>query len=166
MEYITVSHDSIPIFINEDSSILILGSIPSIKSREVGFYYGHKQNRFFPLLASIFDEPIPITVSDRKAFLKRNHIALYDVIYKCDIKGSSDSSIKNVVPIDIVDILNRFPNIKKIILNGGKAKSLFDKYLLQYCRGVSIYYCSSTSPANAKMDLSSLIEEYKKAIIE
>ena len=92
-----VTHSSILPFIPENSEILILGSLPSVRSREVGFYYGHSRNRFFKLLAAIYDEEEPISVDERKAFLIKHKIALYDVIYECDITGSSDSSIKNVV---------------------------------------------------------------------
>jgi len=158
-----VSHESIPIFINEDSRILILGSLPSVKTREVGFYYAHKRNRFFLTLAKIFSEDEPLSISDRKAFLKRHQIALYDVIYECDIVGSSDASIKNPVVIDIVSILNNYPNIKVIGINGGKAKSLFDKYLLNKINNpdIKIYYLPSTSPANAKKGIDDLIKAYQ-----
>lgn len=159
-----ITHTSIPIFINNDSSVLILGSLPSVKSREYGFYYGHKMNRFFPVLSRIFNEKEPVTIDDRKEFLNRHNIALYDVIYECDIYGSSDSSIKNPIVIDIVDILNRYPYIKTIGVNGGKAKSLFDKYLLPKINDetIRVIYLPSTSPANAKMSVDDLTEEYKK----
>ena len=107
MNFTHVTHESIPPFINGDSKVLILGSLPSIKSREYGFFYAHPQNRFFKTLASIFHEEEPKTIEDRKEFLKRHHIALYDVIYGCDICGSSDSSIKNVVPIKLKELLKQ-----------------------------------------------------------
>lgn len=100
---------SFPIYINDDSKILILGSFPSVKSREYGFYYSHKSNRFFPTLAKIFNEEYPISIEERKDFLQRHNIALYDVVEECDILNSDDSSIRNVKPIDIEDILNKFP---------------------------------------------------------
>ncbi len=157
-----VDHSSLPIFINPSSKILILGSFPSIKSRELGFYYSHKQNRFFSVLSVIFNEDEPLSIKDRKDFLKRHLIALYDVIERCEIVNSSDSSIKNVVPIDIRKILSDYPNIKKIGVTGKKASSLFEKYLRQYVReDIEVYYLPSTSPANAKMSIEELVNEYK-----
>ena len=162
MNYTHITHESIPIFIDNNSKVLILGSLPSVKTREVGFYYGHPRNRFFKVLSSIFNEEEPISVIDRKEFLRRHNIALYDVIYKCDICGSSDSSIKNPIVIDIKDILNRYPNIKCIGVNGGKAKQLFDKYLLEDVKkyDIEVYYLSSTSPANARMGVDELVRHY------
>ena len=152
---------TLPIFINENSEILILGSFPSVKSREVMFYYGHPQNRFFSVLARLFDEDAPITVEQRKAFLKRHKIALYDVIEECDIEGSADSSIKNVIPIDIVSILERFPNIRIIGITGNTARYYFDKFLLKKVGDIKVVYLPSTSPANAKMGLDVLEEKYQ-----
>lgn len=160
MEISHVTHKSIPPFINEKSEILILGSLPSIASREQGFFYAHPQNRFFKVLAKVFDEEEPKGIDERKAFLLRNNIALYDVIYECDICGSSDASIKNVVPIDIKSILKKYPNIQKIFLTGKKSKELFDKYLQPICPipGIGL---PSTSAANANMSLETLVEQYK-----
>ena len=164
-DYLHISHESISPFIDDNSTILILGSFPSVKTREIGFYYGHPQNRFYKVISGIFNEDMPISILDKTQLLSKHHIALYDVIYECDIIGSSDSSIKNVIPIDIKDILNRYPHIKTIILNGGLAKKLFDKYLLEDINSnISIRYCPSTSPANAKMNLSQLIDAYKDAL--
>ena len=159
-----VDHQSLPIFIEDSSSILILGSFPSIKSRKEGFYYAHKQNRFFLILSKIFFEEEPLSTYERKEFLKRHHIALYDVIEKCEITNSSDSSIKNVVLIDIVSILKRYPNIKRIGVTGGKASSLFEKYLKQFV-DIPIYYLPSSSAANAKIKLIDLINTYSKLFI-
>ena len=152
-QLIHVTHGSIPIFINDDSEILILGSLPSVKSREDGFYYAHKRNRFFLTLSGVYQESEPLSIEERKSFLKRHKIALYDVIYECDIHASSDASITNVKVIDIKGILSRYPNIKKIAINGGKAKQLFDKYLLKDIdiNKIKIFYLPSTSPANAKI---------------
>ena len=162
MNYTHITHESIPIFIDNNSKVLILGSLPSIKTREVGFYYGHPRNRFFKVLSTIFNEEEPVCVNDRKEFLRRHNIALYDVIYKCDICGSSDSSIKNPIVIDIKDILTKYPNIKCIGVNGGKAKQLFDKYLLEDVKkyDIEIYYLPSTSPANARMGVDELMKYY------
>ena len=159
-----VTHESIPPYINEDSKVLILGSLPSVKSREYGFFYAHPQNRFFKALAGVFDEEEPKTINERKDFLFRHQIALYDVIYECDICGSSDSSIKNVKPIDLEYILERYPNIKKIFTTGKKAKELYDKYLLKEV-GIEATCLPSSSPANAIMKLETLIEEYRKILL-
>lgn len=155
---------TLPIFINEDSEILILGSFPSVKSREVMFYYGHPQNRFFRVLGSLYNEPSPETVADRKAFLKRNNIALYDVIEECDIDGSKDSSIRNVIPIDISSILRKYQNIKVIGITGNTAKYYFDKYLLDKVGNIRVVYLPSSSPANAKMNLDTLVSKYKEIL--
>ena len=104
MEYKHITHTFEPVY-DADSRILILGTLPSVKSRENNFYYGHKQNRFWKLLANLLEEPLPITIEEKKCMLLKYHIAIWDVIQSCDIKGSSDSSIKNVEPTDIRRIL-------------------------------------------------------------
>ena len=155
---------SLPIFINEDSEILILGSFPSVKSREVMFYYGHPQNRFFKVLPRVFNEHVDlVTIEEKKAFLKKHKIALYDVIEECDIDGSNDSSIKNVKPADILGILREFSSIKVIGITGGKAKKLFDKYILNKIdvTHIKVVYLPSTSPANAKMSIDAFQDSYK-----
>ena len=159
-----VTHESIPIFIDDKSTVLILGSLPSVKTREVGFYYGHPRNRFYLVLSKVFSEEAPICIEEKKTFLSKHHIALYDVIFECDIVGSADSSIKNPKIIDIKDILIRYPNIKRIAINGGKAKSLFDKHLLPIVNtfNVEVFYLPSTSPANAKTSIDVLVKEYSK----
>ena len=160
--YQHLSH-TLPIFINECSKYLILGSFPSVKSREVMFYYGHPRNRFFPTLYKIFNEEHSFDIEQRKEFLIRHNIALYDVIEECDIKGSSDSSIINVVPADIVGILRKFRNIKVIGITGGTASKLFQKHLLNKItnKDIKIIYLPSTSPANAKITNKELVEAYK-----
>ena len=162
-----VSHESISLFIKDDSTVLLLGSLPSVKSREDGFYYAHPRNRFFKVLSKIFGEEEPASIIDRKDFLTRHHIALYDVIYECDICGSSDSSIKNAKVIDIKTILQKHPNVKRIGINGGKAKQLFDKHLLCIVKqfDVGIYYLPSTSPANARMSADEIVDCYCKPIL-
>ena len=152
---------TLPIFINDDSKILILGSFPSIKSREIGFYYSHPRNRFFPILGAIFNEDISTDIDSRKTFLIKHNIALYDVVEECDIVNSDDSSIKNVLPIDIKSILIKYPNIKIIGIIGNKTKKLFDKYLLNKIKDIKIIYLPSSSPANAKMKDDELIKIYK-----
>jgi len=154
---------TLPIFINDDSKVLILGSFPSVKSREVMFYYGHPQNRFYKVLSKIFNEEDSIsTIDDKKSFLKRHRIALYDVIEECDISRSADSSIKNVKPADILGILQEFPLIKVIGITGRKAKELFDKYILNKIdiTKIKVVYLPSSSPANAKMSIEALQDSY------
>ena len=163
MEYKHVTHESIPPYIDKDSEILILGSLPSIASRMYGFFYAHPQNRFFKVIAGVFNEEEPLTIEERKAFLTKHRIALYDVIYECDIYGSSDASIKNAIPIDLKKLLKQYPNIKRIYTTGQKAKSLYDKYLLN-ASGIEATGLPSTSAANANMKLSELLERYKTII--
>ena len=154
---------TLEIFIDENSKYLILGSFPSVKSREYNFYYSHPRNRFFPTLYRVFNEKPSIYIEDRKELLRRHNIALYDVIEECDIDQSYDSSIKNVVPVDIKKILQNYPNISVIGVTGGKAKSLFEKYLLPLIdqSKIRVVYLPSTSPANAKMKDEELEENYK-----
>ena len=160
-----ITHESIKPFIDNNSSILILGSFPSVKSREVGFYYGHPQNRFYKVLSNIFFEPLPTSIESKKELLVKHHIALYDVIYSCDISNSDDSSIRNVTPINIKELLLKFPNINRIIVNGNKAKELFNKYLLKDIdtHKIDIEFAPSTSSANAKMNVEQLVSIYKSA---
>ena len=153
-----------PIFINEDSRILILGSFPSVKSRENMFYYAHPQNRFFKVLSELFNEEYPLDITDRKDLLKKHKIALYDVIEECDIEGSADNKIYNPVPIDIKAILCKYPNIKVIATTGSKAASLFDKYLLDKVGNRKVIHLPSTSPANAKMKLDDLVVKFRELI--
>ena len=156
-----VDHSSIPPFINKAANTLILGSLPSVASRKYGFFYAHPQNRFFKILAMVFNEQEPKTIEERKAFLTRNKIGLYDVIFACDIYGSSDATIENVEPINLKDLLKQYPNIKKIYTTGKKAKELYDKYLLPQT-GVEAISLPSSSAANASMSLEKLVEAYKQ----
>ena len=144
MEYEHIVHSFEPIF-DSASQILILGTLPSVKSRETNFYYGHKQNRFWKVLA---------------ALLLRHHIAIWDVIQSCDIKGSSDSSIKNVEPTELRKILDA-SNIKQIYANGSKAGQLYKKYQLPIT-GMEAVVLPSTSPANAAWSLERLCEAWRK----
>ena len=167
-EYQHITHESIEPFINDDSEVLILGSFPSVKSREEEFYYAHKSNRFYKVLSNIFFEPLPTSIESKKELLIKHHIALYDVIYSCDISNSEDSSIRNVTPINIKELLDKFPNINRIIVNGNKAKELFKKYLYKDIddQNIEIGYAPSTSSANAKMSLEQLVEIYKKYLVK
>lgn len=160
-EYRHITH-SFPPFYKSSSKLLILGSFPSVKSREQGFFYGHPQNRFWKMLAAVCGEEVPKDISEKKALLERHEIALYDVIYACDIVGSSDSSIRNVTPADIGSIIAD-SQISRIILNGKTAERFFRKYqdssLLEM---VSVM--PSTSPANAAFSLEKLIEVWEEAL--
>ena len=148
-----IIHPIQPVY-DEDSEVLILGSFPSVKSREEGFFYGHPQNRFWKVTASVFDEEPPRTTEKKKDFLIRNHIALWDVIGSCDIEGSSDSSIRNVQVNDISKILTN-SDIKAIYLNGKKAYHLYQQYLEPTINREGICL-PSTSPANAAWRLERL----------
>lgn len=141
---------------NEKSEILILGSFPSVKSRENLFFYGHKQNRFWKVISGIFGENEPKTIPEKKDLLLRNHIALWDVIKSCDIEGSSDSSIKNVIPNDLSLIFQK-AKIKKIILNGKIAEKYYKLHIESKFKKTA-KYLPSTSSANAKWNLKSLIK--------
>lgn len=137
-----------PVF-DKNSRVLILGSFPSVKSREIDFYYGHKQNRFWKMLCGYFGEFVPDTVEGKKAFLQRNKIALWDMVVSCEIQGSADASVKNAVTADLNEVL-RFANIEKILLNGTLSYDLFQKSYAD----LTIPYekMPSTSPANPRYD--------------
>lgn len=152
-----IIHTFEPIF-DENSEILILGTLPSVKSRETDFYYGHPQNRFWKVIARITNTQSYNTIEEKKKMLLDNKIAVWDTIASCDIVGSSDSSITNVVPSDISMILN-YSNIKKIYVNGGKAYELYNKYLLKKT-GIEAIKLPSTSPANARFNFESLVEKW------
>lgn len=152
-EYKHVSHGFGPIY-NKESEILILGSFPSVKSREGQFYYHHPQNRFWKVLSRIWKEEVPNSIEEKKDMLIRNHIAVFDVIESCDIIGSSDSSIKNVKAADLGEIL-KTAKIRNIYVNGGKADSLYKKYCEPLTKRKAIKL-PSTSPANAAWDLERL----------
>ncbi len=138
-----------------NSKILILGSFPSVKSREVNFFYGHPQNRFWKVTSSIFECRPPNTIEEKKAFLLNNNIALWDTIHSCDIIGSSDSSIKNVVPSDINIILNS-ADIKAVFANGAASHKLYMKFCYPLTNREAVKL-PSTSPANAAFSLEKLI---------
>ena len=139
-----------PVF-DKDSRVLILGSFPSVKSREIDFYYGHKQNRFWKMLYGYFGEEIPETTDGKREFLNRNKIALWDMVVSCEIKGSADASVKNAVTADLNEIFKN-ANIEKILLNGTLSYDLFMKAYAN----LSIPYekMPSTSPANPRYDES------------
>lgn len=152
-----VFHELEPIF-NCNSKILILGSLPSVKSREIHFYYGHPQNRFWRVLETLYDVRLD-SIESKKTFLTNANIALWDVIYSCDIQKSSDSSIKNVEVNDIGVILNN-SKVNKIFVNGKKAHEYYNKYILPKVK-IPCICLPSTSPANATYSLNKLIEQWK-----
>ncbi len=147
---------------DNNSRILILGSFPSVKSREVGFFYGHPQNRFWRVLSAVFDDECPETIPQKREFLLRNRVALWDVIASCDIIGSSDASIRNVVPNDLGVILDN-ADIEKIFTNGKTAHKLYTKYILPVT-GIDATVLPSTSPANAAFSVERLTKEWRSLI--
>ena len=145
--------------VDSESSILILGSFPSLKSRENNFYYMHPQNRFWKVLSEIYQVDFVHASKDEKiALLQKFHIALYDVIESCDITNSDDSTIKNVSPADINRLIQN-THINNIYLNGKKAFTYFVKYNHNF--QIPYQYLPSTSAANAAFTLSNLIEAWK-----
>ena len=153
-----IVHPISPVF-DKDSRILILGSFPSVKSREACFFYGHPQNRFWKLVSVIFGEETPQTVEAKRAFLLRNKIAVWDVIHSCDIEGSSYTSISNVIANDLSIILNA-AEIKTIYVNGKTAYKYYQKYTLPMT-GREAVCLPSTSPANAAWNMEKLAEVWK-----
>lgn len=153
-----IQHPISPVY-DRHSTILILGSFPSVKSRDVGFFYGHPQNRFWKVVAAVFGQSVPQTVDEKRAFLLRTGVALWDVIQSCDIVGSSDSSIRNVVPNDLTPILEQ-ARIRQIFVNGKKAMSLYQRYLADQT-GRAAICLPSTSPANASWNLERLIQAWQ-----
>ncbi len=155
-----VNHTLKP-FVGREASILILGTMPSPKSREVGFYYGHPQNRFWKVLSGVFEEATPISITDKKQFLSDHHIALWDVLASCMIRGASDNSISHPVYNDI-EAFVKIHEINAVITTGKKAGQLFVKKWPEF--SVPHYNLPSTSPANAAMSLEMLILEYQKVL--
>lgn len=153
-----IIHPFKPVIFKE-SRVLILGSFPSVKSREVDFYYGNKNNRFFKILEVIFDEKIGESKEAKIDFLKRHKIALFDVAKSCEIVGSSDSSL-SVKEVNDIGKLIENTDIEKILLNGKKAYEIFQKYIK--IDKVKYFYIPSSSPANASFSLDRLVFEYRK----
>ena len=151
-------HTIDPVY-DSDSKILILGSFPSVASRHSGFYYGHHNNRFWKVISEVLGVKMPIETKDKKELLLSNHIALWDVIARCEIVGSSDSSIRNAVPNNVCEIIER-SHVKAIFTNGNVADSLYKKYLADAC-GIEATKLPSTSPANAAYSIERLTECWK-----
>ncbi|MBP1753812.1 MAG: mismatch-specific glycosylase [Firmicutes bacterium] len=152
-----IEHPFPPLF-DQDSKVLVLGSFPSVKSREAQFFYHHPQNRFWKVISLVFDEPVPNTIDDKRALLLRNKIALWDVIQSCEIVGSADSSIKNAIANDLSRILKN-AQISWIITNGNTSYQLYMKYIYPVT-GIEAHKLPSTSPANASFSLERLVQEW------
>ena len=153
-----IKHPIKPIF-DKNSKMLILGSFPSVKSREQNFYYGHPQNRFWKVVSAVFGCEEPKSTEEKREFLLSLRIALWDVIASCDIDGSSDSSIKNVVPNNLRVILDN-ADIKKIFVNGKTAEKYYNRYIRNEIKREAVVL-PSTSPANAAFSVERLIEEWR-----
>lgn len=162
MEYTHVTHTFAPVF-DERSKVLILGSFPSVKSRENQFYYGHPRNRFWKVLAEICQAEMPVTTAEKRAFLLEHHIAVWDVIASCDIAGSADSSIRNVTGNDM-NVILKTAGIRRIFANGDTAYKLFGKYCRQEGQP-EVERLPSTSPANAAWSLARLTEVWREAFV-
>ena len=154
---IHVEHPFDPVW-DRESKILILGSFPSVKSREQMFFYGHPRNRFWTVVSILLKVEEPVTTEEKRAMLLNNRIALWDVISSCDIYGSSDSSIKNAVPNDIGFIIKN-SKIERIFTNGATADKLYKKYILP-ATGIEAMRLPSTSPANAAKSVDELVKEW------
>lgn len=152
-----LQHPFPPLY-DQNSKVLILGSFPSVKSREQMFFYGHPQNRFWKVISAVFDSEAPTTIDEKKCFLHTNSIALWDVIASCNITGSSDSSIKNVVVNDLSEILHN-ADIKQIFVNGKTAEKYYKKYICKKF-GRDAVCLPSTSPANATWNIEKLIKAW------
>ncbi len=156
-----IGHTIPPVY-DAGSKILILGTFPSVKSREQQFFYGHKQNRFWKVLSAVLGCPVPESIEEKKEMLLSHGVALWDVIASCEITGSSDASIRNVTPNDLSQILKK-AQIREIYTNGAKAHELYQKYIFPKTRREAVKL-PSTSPANAAFSLERLIEEWRAKI--
>lgn len=155
--FFLIIHPFPPLY-DKNSRILILGSFPSVKSREENFFYGHPQNRFWKVTSSVMNCDTPVSVDEKRKFLLSSHIALWDVIGACEIEGSSDSSIRNVTANDISEILDNC-NISAVFVNGKTAEKYYKKYT-EKITGIKAFCLPSTSPANAAWTLERLKEEW------
>lgn len=156
-----IVHPFPPLY-DEHSRILILGSFPSVKSREQLFFYGHPQNRFWKVLASVLDCPVPQSIPEKREMLLKNHVALWDSIGKCEIEGSSDASIEAVVPNDLSPIFTS-AEIRQVFCNGRKSWEMYRKYQ-EELTGMPAVCLPSTSPANASWSLDRLSDAWGKQI--
>ena len=158
MEYTHVTHEFGPLY-DADCEVLILGSIPSPKSREQAFYYGHPQNRFWKVMAAVVGEPVPQTIEEKRRMMLKHHIAMWDALEACDIRGASDSSIKNPVPTDIPGLLAK-TRITRIYATGATAYKYYQKFNAPRT-GIDAVRLPSTSPANCAVSQEELVEAYR-----
>lgn len=152
-----ITHPFPPLY-DKNSRVLILGSFPSVKSREQNFFYGHPQNRFWRVIAAVFSSPVPVTVEEKTCFALSHNIALWDVIASCDITGSSDSSIKNVTANDL-DIILKNSAVRRIFVNGKTAEKYYNMYTKDKTP-ITAVCLPSTSPANAAWTFEKLVESW------
>ena len=153
-----IVHPIQPLF-DKNSKVLILGSFPSVKSREAQFFYGHPQNRFWAVVAAVYGYEKPITIEEKKLLIIENKLALWDVIAECEIEGSADSTIKNVRANDLSVILQNSA-VERIYVNGKTAEKYYNKYTLPQT-GIKAVCLPSTSPANAAWSFERLVEAWK-----
>lgn len=158
MEYKNIKHTFEPVY-DKHSRLLILGTFPSVKSRENHFYYGHPQNRFWKVIANLTNSSVPVTIEEKRTMLLMNHIAIWDVIASCTITGSSDSTIRDVKVNDIKSLLEK-TDISAIYGNGAKACELYDRFVRKHT-DMEIQRLPSTSPANAAFHLEDLCEKWR-----
>ncbi|BCD60157.1 MULTISPECIES: DNA-deoxyinosine glycosylase [unclassified Nitratiruptor] len=149
-------------FIDNESKVLILGSFPSFASFENGFYYGHLQNQFWKIIAAVFKQKVPDTLEEKKEFLKRHHIALWDMVKGCKRENSLDSSLSSIEVNDIEKILETYPNIQAIFFTGRKSQQLFEKHFSFL--NIPRYYLPSPSPAYRAMSLEEKVQKWKKIL--
>lgn len=153
-----IEHPLKPLY-NSESKTLILGSFPSVKSRELNFFYAHPQNRFWKVIASIYNSPLPTTIEEKTKLILDNNLALYDVIYSCEIQSSADSTIKNVTPSNLTKVIKN-SKIDRVFVNGKTAEFYYKKYT-EKALNIKAECLPSTSPANANFTLEKLIEKWK-----
>ena len=156
-----VVHTFAPVF-DENSRVLLLGTMPSPRSRENGFYYSHPQNRFWPVMAALFHEPLPHTPEEKEALVRRHGIALWDVLHSCEIRGAEDASIRQACPNDLAWLLAQCP-IRAIFATGQKAAALYRRYC-EPETGRPILTLPSTSPANCRVSRDELIDAYRMVL--
>lgn len=158
-----VTHPFPPV-VGPESRILILGSFPSVASRAEGFFYGHPRNRFWPMLAAIYAEPVPQSIPEKQSLILRHGLALWDVIASCSIEGSADATVRNAIPVDIRLVTDAAP-IRLVLCNGALAARLYARHLLPIT-GLPAQAMPSTSPANAAWSLPRLAEAWGRALGE
>lgn len=157
-----VTHE-FPALFDRESQVLMLGSIPSPKSREMAFYYGHPQNRFWKVMAAVLGENIPETIPQKKAMLKKHHIALWDVLDSCTIVGASDTSIEDPIPNNISALVKK-SKVTRIFCTGATAYNLYQKFCAKEV-GIDAVKLPSTSPANCAVSLEKLVAAYKEILL-